>query len=278
MATLGVNLAIEFGVSLSTFLLGFASNRYALPFVQRRFNVLRELTRFDGREGIDLCYGIIPPGTSGRSSVAEEGDLAAIYVIADVFKRLFTSEQVRIHNARAVAGTLDSFPNIVSISGPKWNRVTERLIGELGSSVIFDRNSRCMLQSRGGEIVAKYTTDRTQPFLARKCHGLILCGYIERSDGSTQKAMVCAGNSTLSMYGIATYLLNLSRTPGRKADAGLKQFTKMRKWGLVVEVANKVPQDRDGLVWLPLDPTTIHTSVVAQIPEGGFVRPFVYEY
>jgi hypothetical protein len=336
----------------------YIANKYLVPIFQRRLNPIKSIIPFDASpKKLNLCYGLIPPGTTGRSYTAEEGDLAAIYMIYDIFSSLYTRKKIHIQNHKSAESNLDNIDNISSLSGPKWNKVTERLIGEIGSPVFFSKSKNgiilkkkkrrkkayqtytnplslsrkgfgyvrsylstslgyisfniqkeekklnadtnpLLLTRKGcriilsflsrilGDVVYKdqvegemtYSTVRTPPNLARRCYGIILSGIINRSGGTRQRVMICAGNTTLSMFGIAAYLKQLANE--RDLIRMLKKYniTNKKRWGLIIEVTNNLPPGKEGLIWLPMDLSTISLRVIEYIEEEDFLQPYVYNY
>lgn len=227
---------------------------------------------------INLCYGLIPPGTTGRSYVAEEGDLAAIYMIFDILAFLFKRENIRVQSHIAAREDFDNIQNLVSISGPKWNHVTEMMIGQLGSPIYFSNSRDGIIYKDKSKKTMEYLSIRKPPHLARKCYGLILSGALSRSDGTKQRVMICAGNTTLSMFGIAAYLKKLSYTRSFTKDLKKQGIRRDKKWGLLLEVTNNMPPGREGLVWLPMNPGIVRTRVIRYIKEEEFHQPYIYDY
>jgi len=264
-------------IAVITFVIGFSFDKYVRMPIRRRLNSLRFILPFGSGDEVTICYGLIPPGTTGRNYVAEEGDLAAIYVTYDIFAFLFNRKGIRIQSHMVTKDNLSTYSNLVSISGPKWNRVTEMLIGELGSPVFFSKLQGNIVYHTSKNKVKEYKTIRNPPHLAERCYGLILSGIIERSDGSKQRVLICAGNTTLSMFGTTTYLKSLSnarklRNPFRKHG-----ISNDKRWGMILEVENNIP-DRDGLVFLPMNPAVIHVRVVDYISEKEFRKPYAYQF
>ena len=264
-------------IAVAMFLIGFFFDKYIRMPIRRMLNSLRFILPFDSGGEVTICYGLIPPGTTGRNYVAEEGDLAAIYMTYDIFAFLFGRKRIHVQSYIVAKDNLAAYPNLVSISGPKWNSVTEMLIGELGSPAFFSKSHGNIVYHTIKNKVKEYQTTRNPPHLAEKCYGLILSGIIERSDGSKQRVLVCAGNTTLSMFGTITYLKNLSNARKFRNPFKKHGISSEKKWGLILEVKNNIP-DRDGLVFLPMNPAAIHVRIVDYVSDKEFREPYAYQY
>ncbi len=265
--------------SIILFFLGFIFNKYILVPMKRRFNPIRTIIPFppDSKK-ITICHTLIPPDTTERSYIAEEGDFLGIYMITDIFDSLYKRNRINVESDTSVEASLGTTQDIVTLSGPKWNHITERLIGEIGSPIYFERSSGSVVFKTNKRGITKYATIRKRPHLARKCHGIIISGIIKRADGTEQRVMICAGSTTISMYGIAIYLKKLHKN--RKLVKILKKngISGKNKWGLILEVKNNMPTEREGLVWLPMSPATISTGVVRYVKDKDFIDPYLYLY
>ena len=206
----------------------------------------------------------------------EEGDVRTIHEIEDIFAFMYGQNRVVIRSYMDIDRSQDIIDSIVTVSGPKWNKVAERLIGHLGSPAIFDKEngvSRLILKERT-QIKACYFTERINPKIARCCYGIILTGKVKRASGKLQTVLVCAGNSTLSSYGVVLFLRNCLNNRQLIKQIRQSGIDTKKRWGLVIEVNNNTPDT----VSVPINPSYIQFKIIHIITEKEFLDPYVYKY
>lgn len=272
-----IAIATELAVAFLIFLLGIGFRGYLYPWYLRLFNPLRSIMPFGlFPDRIHVGYGLIPPGAPIGIYTVEEGDARTMYEIDDILSHLYQQDKVIMRSHIDLGRILDVVENLVTVSGPKWNKLTERAIGQLGSPVTFDKFeeiSRLVFQGREGDPVY-YETDREPGQLARICHGIILSGATKRTTGLSQSVLVCAGNSTLSSYGVGLFLRNCINNKELVKSIRAYGITPKSRWGLIVEV--KSLRTNGGLS--PLAPSEVQVKIVRRIRDEEFVDPYEYRY
>lgn len=270
---------IETAIGLvGPFALGYGSSRI-VSFYRKQTNCLKKFSPLNEKQGnIVICHGLIPPGNTGRGFLAEEGDLAALYTSFDVVSRLYGSAKATVEEPLSTFANFHNVSNVLALSGPKHNKITEFLIGQLGSPVRFDRVSGNLLFTHKNGKVDPLATERALPHLATKCYGLMLAGRLTDSSGKTTNAMVCAGNSTLGTFGAASYLRQMSA--GRSLIKVFRKhgITPKGRWGLILEVKNNLQPSDTGGVWLPMAKGAISIKVDRYLKEKDFFDAQAYHY
>jgi len=292
------------------FLIGLAFGGVIYPAVKKRANPLSEILPFSLKKKenyIYICYGLANPKPRQNYYVVEEGDLSAIYSVVDIFTDIYKRERVNVLNHLSTEAILSEIKNIVTVSGPVWNCVTELFIGKIGSPVIFDRNSKNLVlteKGEGKEHKTEYRTTYRKPNEPKKCHGIILCGEVERADGKKQNVLVCAGNSHLSTYGAVIFLRQLynsrklSKTLKAHCISGAPRWRLLlrsllrkllrntrvnstdesRRWGLILEVVDKSQPNLRRTRGLPMNPSHLDVKIVKYLTEDMFFNSFEYHY
>lgn len=271
-------LAVGITANLISFLTGILFKTYLYTWYKRRTNPLRGLLPFGNKpHQIAVAYGIIPPNESKKIYTIEEGDTHIIQGIQEVLSQMYGKRRLHVRSYVAIEQSLEIFDNVVSMSGPKWNRITENFIGQLGSPIQFGKSfgsDGLVLLNSEMQIAHKYDSIRTADTIAKKCYGFIIAGRIKRSDGMVQNVLVCAGNSTLSTYGALLFLRNLA-SDKKQTKQIKKQLRKNKnRWGLVIEVTNS--QSTQG--YFPINSAYIQLKPVNVLRDSDFLSPYEYHY
>jgi hypothetical protein len=271
-------LLINLLASAIFFTLGVIFRSKLLPWYTRLFNPLRSIMPFGfSPSTIHIAYGLIPPDSQRMIYTIEEGDVRTIHEIEDIFAFIYGQKRVLIRSYIDVDRSQDILNSIVTVSGPKWNNVAERLIGRLGSPATFDKEngvSRLVLKKGTQQIEAYYLTERINPKIARRCYGIILSGKVRRASGELQAVLVCAGNSTLSSYGVVLFLRNCLNNRQLIKQIRRSGIDPKKRWGLVIEVINNTPDTTSA----PINPSYMQFKIMRLITEKEFLDPYVYKY
>ena len=238
---------------------------YALPF------------RFE-KAPIYICYGLVEPQGDTSYFTVEEGDLAAIYSLATLLGQNYGHDRIKIVNHVATEAMLNEIVNLVCVSGPLWNRVTELNIGALGSPVIFDSKSEKLVWRKNDTDIVEFETTYSHSNKPKICFGVILVGQVETPDGGKQKILLCAGNSNLSTYGLTVFLHRLYHK--RDLIKILKGFRirSAQRWGLIIRTEDRSAIDLERLRFSPLNMRYLDVNIEAYIPEEDFIESYEYHY
>ena len=260
------------------FFLGIFFKTYIYPIYKKYTNPLRNILPFGSNPSkIDVAYGLIQPSYSKQIFTVEEGDMLIIQGINNILSTIYSKKSIRINSYLAIEHNLEAVQNIVTLSGPKWNRITEHFIGQLGSPVRFgkayDLDGLVIVDDKN-QIIDSFESKRTPSTLAQKCYGFIIAGKVRRSDGLFQNVLICAGNSTLSSYGTILLLRNLLND--RKESKKIKKSLSAKKipWGIIIEVSNSQIAEKH----FPLDPSYVKLKPIKFLIESDFLPMFDYKY
>lgn len=245
--------------------------------IRRNRNILSRCLPFAVRDDITICYGLLPPRQGHVYYTVEEGDLAAIAYADSTLVGLYGRKRVKTINFQAVEVRLSEIRNLLSISGPKFNRVTETLIGRLGSPILFDQTD-ALLVTRNNASQQQYRTVRRPNGDEQVCFGFVCAGQVTSSTGRKQNVIVCAGLNTLSTYGAVIYLMSLSTRYSFRNGPNLSRRTVGKKWAVVLRVENISNPNTSGPVRRPVDPDQITIDVVETLGANDFVPPFIYRF
>jgi hypothetical protein len=162
-------------------------------------------------DSIGVAYGLIPPDKLDLPYyMVEEGDVSALYQLVSLLATMYGREYVEAENHQDIQSELQRVPNLVSMSGPVWNSVTELYIGRAGSPVRFELykdDLRLVVREPTGKstfIESEYTPTHRP----KRCYGFMLAGRV-RVGRIQQRFLVLAGNSNLSTYASALFLTAL---------------------------------------------------------------------
>lgn len=158
-------------------ILGAVSYRYAYLPCKRRMNVLSRLSPLDfSKHPVYLCYGLISPGETSKHYTVEQGDLSAITLSYQVLAENYTGERVRLQNCMVTEPSLNEVSNLLSISGPRWNNVTERYMKQLGSPLQVSNNRRAVILRRSNASEQVFPNTYRSSGDPDVCYGIILGG------------------------------------------------------------------------------------------------------
>lgn len=259
------------------FLAGFAAS-HLRGYVQRRLNSVRSLLPFASARSVNVSYGLMDPNYRERSYVAEEGNVATVFKVVEALGRILGRVHVGLVSHVSAMDNPEYLQSILCIGGPRWNAVTAMFIGDLGSPAHFSKSQACLvLEGDSTKEVVRYETERGSG-LARKCHGIILSGIVDRTGHDRRNVVVCAGNTTLSAFGMAVHLKRLGTSRSLVRDLRRHGAVPGKRWGLVVEVTNKLNRDLVGLESVPINEGLVDTKVVRYLTEADFCEPYDYEY
>jgi hypothetical protein len=246
--------------------------------LNRRRRALKALLPFHVRAGqpLVICYGYVPTSSTGTQYTVEQGDLMALMRANQVATALYTAKRVQYAPGSALYGALQLHANILTVSGPKWNPVTARLIGDLGSPVTFSSTEHAIVVADVDKTTV-YRADRDEGQLATVCYGIILSGTIRRSGTSSlQHVLLCAGRTTLSTNACLLFLSLLEGSRDRMRflrNAGVEPG---KQWGVLLRVERKGVEVNWPLG--PLQESDVNLEVVRFFPPSEFREAYTVDY
>lgn len=271
--------------SLSPFFISLISSIVATIFtsivwlIWNRIKSIDLLMKFLGlnkNDKISIFYGNIYRELSENSdrsfrkdyATFEVGDIDSTLIIYDRFQN--SSLNIIDHHI-GNENKLISRSNIISISGPKWNKVSEKLIGKVGSPLYFKSGVAGLVEKRRThpneniyEIDIRNTSDNS---LCMKTYGFII---LAKSYFLTDipLAIVIAGLTTYGSLISAKYLTSLTKSEIR---ALRKRLGRDKRFGLLIE--GEIEIDSDGVI-----KEIKSINLLSWIPENDFLDPYEYIY
>ncbi len=270
-----MEIVINLIASIIFAILGAGSYRYLYLPYRRRTNVLSRLSPLDFTTApVYLCYGLIPPDDPSRHFTVAQGDLSAITLGYRVLGENYGGERVRIQNCMVTEPRLNEVSNLLSISGPRWNSITERYTRTLGSPLRFsdDRKALIFCEPDGSrEIFLNTYRASGDPEI---CYGMVLGGVVRRG-GSEQNVLICAGSNSFSTYGCVIILDELRHGRSLRRMRWLAELRNQPRWGMIVRVHNLSPVSAEPRGRLPFERGQLEVKVVRGVVESEFSEPYV---
>lgn len=199
----------------------------------------------------------------------EYGDIAACLLVYD---RLRTVHGLKIIHAVGTNHPNLLKGNVISIGGPKWNKVTEKLIGTIGSPLYFNADCSGTVEKRKLHRHENCHEPRITPkkeTIQTICdYGIIVCARSEFLGQSIPFAITIAGYSTYGVLIASEYLVSMSKSDIKRLQ---KRFNGDKRFSLLVKGTAEV--DALGHVV-----SISQKELVSEIPEKDFLEPRDYNY
>jgi hypothetical protein len=272
------DFTVNVAASIAFAIAGVLTYRFIYLPLLRRSNILARSLPFDfSSKSITISYGLVTPSPGSVYYTVEEGDLSAINFAVNAFAATFGRERVTTVNCYVAEAHLSQITNILSVSGPRWNRVTENYMGRLGSPATFERTDALVVKPLNSPETRYHAT--TLPSGDEQvCYGFVLAGEVATSDGRKQHVAICAGLNNLSTYGAVVFLASLRNKYRYKGVRGLDGKKLGRQWVVIIRVENTTNPTVSRPYRVPLDPSRITIDVVDIIRSDRFLPPYVYRF
>ena len=273
-----ISIIINLISSPIAFIAGIIYKKILVP-IGKYQNVLLKILPFNlqSEDKIVLTYGYVLPETTSNYMI-EEGDLIALFTAKELISSHYSEQNFLLQDSITIANDLSSYKNIFSLSGPKWNKITEYYLGQIGSPATFSKKPKgvAVKTSRMHEPLI-YETLRKEGQLATTCYGIIIGGRLNVNDTTEKNILICSGRTTLSTNGCLLFLRQLSR----KSDfyEELKKrglFKAQKKWGILLKVESQFMPKID--INRPLRSNDVKIQIVNVYLEEDFLQPYEYSY
>ena len=209
------------------------------------------------------------PGQSNQQYIY--GDIESTLIVGDVFGSWFEkSPEYSRHfiSDDTLSGVL------LSVGGPKWNAITERLIGAIGSPVKYEDGYEGLVEVTGNvRYDCKQSIEGTTRYITDT--GVILVGkqryFSDHPLGNMKSACVIMGYST---YGVrlAAEFLKTFKDDKNKFNNLLSNDISSNSARFCILVHGKVKIVSDGEVNVP------HIERYEVLTDSKFVEPYLYTY
>lgn len=272
-----MEILINLIASIIFAILGAVSFRYLYLPYRRRTNALSRLSSLDfSKDPVYLCYGLVSPDEPDKHYTVAQGDLSAITLSYQILAENYGGERVRIQNCVVTEPHLSEISNLLAISGPRWNSVTERYMGRLGSPLRFaDDRKALMLSGPDGtrEIFSNTYRPSGDPEV---CYGIVLGGVMKRRGDRAQNVVICAGSNSFSTYGCVIILDDLRHCRSLRRMGRLAELRNEPRWAMIVRVQNLSTASAAPRGRLPFERGQLEVRVVRSLVGAEFLQPYVY--
>lgn len=228
-----------------------------------------------------VYFGNIPLVDLKKRVVAAEESASKQYIYGDIESTLLVSEIFcSWFDAAPIYSRFfpdpDKLKNIViSVGGPKWNKITEFLIGALGSPVKFKdgpNNKGVFLKIKGFENKIEYKETEENNVKNISDVGVIIIGKGTALKDKIKAKSVCVVTG-YSVYGVrlaAEYLKMIKLEPKKYGINKIKEHSK-----ICLLIKGNISIDENGEV-MPLP--VINEENIVIIYEDDFLDPYPYRY
>ncbi|QSB02069.1 hypothetical protein JWZ98_03655 [Methylomonas sp. EFPC1] len=227
-------------------------------YIKKKFQPQLQLIGADPGDKWTVYFGNIPLVDFKQRVVASEESGSKQYIYGDIESTLLVSEifcswfDTAPKYSRFFPSP-DKLENVViSVGGPKWNRITEYLIGALGSPVYFkDRveNKGTFLKIKGFENKIEYKEAEVNNVKYISDVGVIIIGKGAslKDKNSAKSVCVLTGYSVYGVRLAAEYLKKIKLEPKKYGINKIKEHSK-----ICLLIKGNISIDENGEVISPL--------------------------
>jgi hypothetical protein len=174
---------------------------------------LADLLSLDRSKKIVISYGNVQVKNSDPTPVLSKNDLIGFdYGDTEALVKVYSKARALFKwiEPKLVCNNIDKSDisaNIISVGGPRWNKVTERLIGEIGSPLFYEQGKDGLVEKRNGlkTDLLQYTKKSTEI----EDYG---CWIIEKKDENKGGRLIVSGYTTAGVLIAAEALSELNKS------------------------------------------------------------------
>jgi len=270
-----IDIAIALGTGALLFFAGnYYDNNIADKVSKQRRLLLKILSFVKSKDSrIAITYGCVTPLGDSDAFMLEQGDFSAIIKSRDIINIAFPTIRQDFLSSVDLFPNLLKYDNVFSISGPRWNTITAKIMGDLGCPVEFVAEKRMVKVTNKTTMKSvEYETVKKAGELATECYGIILSGNVERPGFQNQKVVVCAGRTTLSTYSCISYLNHLSNSKNEVKKLLSRGIRGDNNWCVLLRT-RRSPSTVQGTN-LPLHDVDVTFDVVQIFHHDDFLAPY----
>jgi hypothetical protein len=201
--------------------------------------------------------------------------LGAITLGYQILADNYGGERIRIQNCVTTEPHLNEVSNLLTISGPRWNSITGRYMGRLGSPLRFADDRKAVILHKPGDSQKNFSNTYRTSGDPEVCYGIVIGGIVKRG-GRAQKVLICAGSNSFSTYGCAIILDELRRSRSLRRMGKLAELRSQSRWGMIVRVQNLSPTSAAPRGILPFERSQLEVEVERTLVAAEFSDPFVF--
>lgn len=248
---------------------------YEAKFAFIRVSGITRLFKLNKKKPLRICYAnvqnskyvspileLIPTGGF------DYGDADSILLVYDNFRSIFNKNTSWIRN-EIPDNSMNG--NIVCIAGPKWNKTTEYLIGEIGSPLYYSTQNRGLIEKRRchvNENIYPFKATKNDNIIEIEDYGCVVCGRDKVISNDIDSVIVVSGYTTYGTLFAAQALNSFSKREIKRIGNSIKND---KKFALIVKGTIKL--DLNGKI-----ASDTKITIVNWIPERDFSEPYNYKY
>ena len=254
-------------------ILGAGSYRYLYLPYKRRTNALSRLSPLDfSKDPVYLCHGLIAPAKPSNQFTVAQGDLSAITLGYKILVDNYGGERARIKNCMTLGSDLDEVSNLLSISGPRWNSITDRYMTTLGCPLSFSDDRKAVIAHEPDgtrEIFRNTYRSSGDPEI---CYGIVVGAAITRHGDRAQNVLICAGSNSFTTYGSVIILDELRHGRSLQRIRHLTELKNQPRWAMIVRVQNLSPDNAEPRGQLPFERGQLEVRIERSFVTAEFCK------
>jgi len=267
---------ILIGILGSLIATAITAKYYTIKYNIGKNNNIVKLFNINTDKKIRICYANIQSSSNYVSPVSslipsdsfDYGDADSILLVYDKFR---THYQSLVRWVRNEIPPTSKNGNLITIAGPKWNKSTEQLIGEMGSPLYYSDGVSGLIEKR-----ATHKTENLHQFSFREVNGAIdvedygclICARNNALGTNIDCAVIVSGYTTFGTLFAAEALHSLTKDEVKKISKSVENDNKF-----AILVKGHIKLDLEGRI---ASPATI--EIVTWIGERDFLSPYEYSY
>jgi len=249
---------------------------YELKISMNNRDPFIKFLKINTNKQIKLCYGNIQSSNVYKSPIAtiiptvsfDYGEAESILLVYDKFRKQFQNKTRWIKNEIPISSQND---NIICIGGPKWNKTTEQLLGEIGSPFYYSNSVQGLIEKRithDKENIHLFNFTKNQNYIEITDYGCLICARNNILKNDIDCALIVSGYTTYGTLFAAEALNKMSATEIKNISKSLGNDNKF-----AVLVKGEIKLDLSGRI-----ASGVKLEIVTWIGERDFMHPYNYKY
>lgn len=259
--------------ALIIFLLGAIFTKKIYPALEKKFNPLVKFLRIkNGNDRNRMCviHGYARARSQNKNILyIEQGDLHALMHANEILSTTFDKSYISFKDGIVRNNCAMDNDVVLCISGPKWNKCTERYIGELGSPLKFLKTPKCVsVKTSRMDVPVNYVTEMATDGTITTCYGFVVFGQIDNKEKGTKNILICCGRSTHSTNASISILGDIKHRKGIYKELKTRGVINAPgSWGILFKVTKTNSMS-----------TPYEINIVQVFLRDDFIQRYKYEY
>jgi len=267
---------IFIGIFGSLIATAITAKYYTIKYNIGRNNNIIKLLNINTDKYIRICYANIQSSSDYVSPISslipsgsfDYGDADSILLVYDKFR---TRHHKLVRWVRNEIPPTSKNGNLITIAGPKWNKSTEQLIGEMGSPLYYSKGVSGLIEKRSThrkENVHQFKFREVNGTIIAEDYGCLICVRNNALDKNIDSALIVSGYTTFGTLFAAEALHSLTKEEVNNISKSVGNDSKF-----AILVKGHIKLDLNGKI---SSPATV--EVVTWIGERDFLAPYEYSY